>query len=294
MAIIAVLMGILLPAITSARARSNTLKCQTQMHEIMKGIMMYTAEYKGRLPFGEYDIPKVKKKGVPQRRYLWCSLIGHYLNTRIEQSILDTDVPDKEQFGKIFKCPDAPENSPISYACHPVAMPWREFEEGTVIPGMTSAYVVSPVEISNLYSRNILLFETGCAVATTDFYALGYSVDGGQLMHPEIPEYRYLRQSDPNQNNPNLGNNYPINYEPGYLYTDRDSNQDWSPAPGSVPPAPKYPWKGNVRFRHNLNKIANFAFADGHIESMAKQDCRRYMWLLKWPVGMQATDGISN
>jgi prepilin-type processing-associated H-X9-DG protein len=289
MAIIAVLMGILLPVVTSARARSNTLKCQTQLREIMKGVMMYAAEYKGRLPFGEYDVPR---SGNPQRRFLWCSLIAHYLDLRFDQSLLSTATPDPEQFGKVFKCPDAPERSPLSYACHPVAMPWREFEEGVVIPGMPASRAVMPAIISNLYARNVLLFETGCSVSTTWFYPIGYSVDGSQLVQPDRPEYRYFRQSDPYATDPNLGNNWPISKEPGLFYTNKDSNQDWSPPVGKT--IPNYPWRGNVRYRHNLNKLANFAFADGHIESMTQQDCKRYMWLLRWPGNTLPADGIQN
>jgi prepilin-type N-terminal cleavage/methylation domain-containing protein/prepilin-type processing-associated H-X9-DG protein len=288
-AIIAVLMGILLPVVTSARARSNTLKCQTQLRELFKGIQMYCAEYKGRLPYGEYDVPKT---GTPQRRFLWCTLISHYLDRRFDQSLLSTITPDPEQFGKVFKCPDAPERSPLSYACHPVAMPWREFEEGLTIPGMpTSPTANVPYLISNLYNRNIVLFETGCSVSTTWFYPLGYSVDGGQLIRPDVPEYRYLRQSDPNGNDPNLGNNFPIIQEPGFTST-KKSNEDWSPAPPQL--IPKYPWRGNVRFRHNLNKVGNFVFADGHVESLTAQDCKRNMWLLRWPSGLQSSDGINN
>ena len=287
--IIAVLMGILLPVVTSARARANTLKCQTQIRELAKGLMMYCAEYKGRLPFGEYDIPR---NGTPQRRFLWCTLIGHYLNTRIDQSILSNVTPDAEQFGKVFKCPDAPERSPLSYACHPVAMPWREFEEGVVIPGSPASGIHAPALISNLYNRNIILFETNASVATTWFYPIGYSVDGSQLVQPDRPEYRYFRQSDPYSTDRNLGNDFPINGEPGLYYTNRDSNQDWSAPTGKT--IPNYPWRGNVRYRHNLNKLGNFAFADGHVESLTPQDCKRKLWLLKWPGGLTASDGINN
>lgn len=296
-AIIAVLMGILLPVVTRAREQSNSLKCQTQLREIFKGLQMYCAEYKGRLPFGEYHVPKVRSSSAtPYRRFLWCSLVSHYLDRRFDQSLLSTVTPDPEQFGKIFKCPDAPERSPLSYACHPVAMPFRELEDGTEVPGMSvSQAPIMPALVSNLYNRNIVLFETNCSVSTTYFCPSGYDLDGQQYIHPEYPEYRYLRQSDPNSKDPNLGNNYPIIQEPGYLSPKNSSNLDWSPmGTGPTPNLPSYPWRGNVRFRHNMNKTGNFVFADGHVESLTKQDCRRYMWLLRWPTGAHASDGIDN
>jgi prepilin-type processing-associated H-X9-DG protein len=72
----------------------------------------------------------------------------------------------------------------------------------------------------------------------------------------------------------------------------KKSNEDWIPT--TAQPTSTYPWRGNVRFRHNLNKVGNFVFADGHIESLTAKDCKRNMWLLRWPTGLRASDGINN
>ena len=45
--IIAVLISLLLPALSKARAQANTAKCLSNIRGIGQGISMYAAEYKG-------------------------------------------------------------------------------------------------------------------------------------------------------------------------------------------------------------------------------------------------------
>src|SRR6478672_5372066 len=45
--IIAVLIGVLLPALNRARAQSNTVKCMTQLREIGNALQLYANDNKG-------------------------------------------------------------------------------------------------------------------------------------------------------------------------------------------------------------------------------------------------------
>ena len=49
-AIIALLLAIMLPALSRAREQVRTVKCSAQLRELMKGALLYTEDHKGRLP----------------------------------------------------------------------------------------------------------------------------------------------------------------------------------------------------------------------------------------------------
>src|SRR5580700_1681419 len=50
--IIALLISILLPALTRARQQASLVQCESQMRQMGQAIIMYTGDNQGRLPFG--------------------------------------------------------------------------------------------------------------------------------------------------------------------------------------------------------------------------------------------------
>src|SRR4051812_43647881 len=62
--IIAVLIGILLPALSSARRQANQVQCSSNMRQVAMGLMMYIQENKGHLPpAGIPPLPNVYPRG---------------------------------------------------------------------------------------------------------------------------------------------------------------------------------------------------------------------------------------
>src|SRR5262245_30581589 len=53
--IIAVLIGILLPALGRARAQARAVACQANLRQIGQGIYIYAEVHKGVLPIGYWD-----------------------------------------------------------------------------------------------------------------------------------------------------------------------------------------------------------------------------------------------
>jgi len=65
--IIALLISILMPALSRARGQANLIDCQARMRQIGQGLQLYATEAKGLLPWGTLDhgAPHLKNAGVP-------------------------------------------------------------------------------------------------------------------------------------------------------------------------------------------------------------------------------------
>jgi prepilin-type N-terminal cleavage/methylation domain-containing protein/prepilin-type processing-associated H-X9-DG protein len=72
--IIALLMGILLPALNSARITANKLKCATNMRTLGQVVMQYSTDSKGWIP-REYSLPGSTPSWIEiYARYMKCSM----------------------------------------------------------------------------------------------------------------------------------------------------------------------------------------------------------------------------
>lgn len=98
--IIALLIGILLPVLNSARANARTVVCATQIHQICQSLTTYASENRGRFP------PNIN---MPAPGIYWCDWdrAGRYLPNAAN---LPTSVG-----GGVLVCPDD-EGSSRSYA----------------------------------------------------------------------------------------------------------------------------------------------------------------------------------
>src|SRR5689334_16352172 len=73
--IIAVLIGVLLPALSRARAQSNKLKCLSNLRQIGLGYMMYVQDNNGR------NLSYIYNTGQTIDTF-WAGLIAKYIGTR--------------------------------------------------------------------------------------------------------------------------------------------------------------------------------------------------------------------
>jgi prepilin-type N-terminal cleavage/methylation domain-containing protein/prepilin-type processing-associated H-X9-DG protein len=98
--IIALLMGVLLPALANARAQARLLKCQAQIHQISLVLLNYAADNHGKFP---------PNTTIPAPGASWCDAdrIGLYLPNPAN---LTSGIG-----GGVLACPDD-ENSARSYA----------------------------------------------------------------------------------------------------------------------------------------------------------------------------------
>src|SRR5688572_19078773 len=124
--IIAVLIGILLPALGKARAQANATVCMSNLRTMGQAIQMYTVAFKGALPYGFYD---GTPPGVPPnyaQANEWSILLLNLFSNKF-----GTDYTQHQQAGgevarlrDVFKDADTlPGNGIIHYSSHPRLMP---------------------------------------------------------------------------------------------------------------------------------------------------------------------------
>jgi prepilin-type processing-associated H-X9-DG protein len=115
--------------------------------------------------------------------------------------------------------------------------------------------------MNKLYPDNILLWDA-CELGNVDppysrQYVCGFDLDnptnaptGGQFSNPRtLSKLRFRGLIPPASVTPSIGDGYPI--DPG---PNKDDGSDGT--------------KGNIRWRHHRNTMANFLFADGSVKTM--------------------------
>lgn len=143
--IIAVLIGILLPALNRARDSANSVKCLSNMRSIGQAQAQYAAENKGYMVPAGYLIVTggtADGSGFLDENYVTILVNGNYLNAPDVKGILDTPTAD----GSVFYCPAGVQDFiGVQYSTPPqtskpmpttrvdmlAARPWRQKSKAT-------------------------------------------------------------------------------------------------------------------------------------------------------------------
>src|SRR3954447_20521613 len=93
--IIAVLIGILLPVLSKARGRAETLSCMANLRSITQGCIQYTVEYKGSFPWGmawNKNAANGRPAGGDSSYITWFSSCDKYMTARAsEVELIDSN-----------------------------------------------------------------------------------------------------------------------------------------------------------------------------------------------------------
>lgn len=170
--IIALLISILLPALSKARQQANITACLSNMRQIGQGIIMYTNDNSGTLPGPASKGQKPYYDNTPSRSVYLATFLAHYLGYPLPDSTLRLD--------KVFVCPAFPLDT--DQADLHVTMTWQTYVPRAEInnindPGFTPIYPfglanvadptkdIPPVKISKIK-------ESSTAVALREIDAL--------------------------------------------------------------------------------------------------------------------------
>jgi prepilin-type N-terminal cleavage/methylation domain-containing protein/prepilin-type processing-associated H-X9-DG protein len=242
--IIAVLIGILLPALGRARMQASQLQCLSNLRVMGTAVEMYTGLYKGRFPVGAFD-GILNGSPTDTRTAKGTDFVALLKDVMTHSGSTYGDIKNKT-VANVFVCPDAYQGSAKSstmlgafeganhYTAHPRLMgnldQWNTDINAWGMPPYKKSQVRNPAEI-------VLIFD-GVQIASDNGVASceGFGIDNLRLFYDHL----CLR------GNPafNLG-----------LSIDGGPNKD---SPNWAAPA------GDIRWRHMKNTSANFLFVDGH------------------------------
>lgn len=254
--IIALLIGLLLPALNKARAQAQFTACLANLRSIGQAINIYTVNSKGTLPYGYFD-------GVLNGNTDYATTAPTNPNvsdwvTLILQSAMGkgggtygTLPPQSDR--SVFVCPSAnpnklgPQNSALPvlhYSTHPRLMPNLDQRDPAVAtPKFLTPYKVTRIKRS---SEVLLVFDASQIFVDRNGSALPWAanVDQDGLYRSDTTQGRswnFLLTKE------TLNLNVAV-FTP---------NKDWMKLGGGT---------ADIRWRHGRNDAGNFLFADGHAE----------------------------
>jgi len=236
--IIALLVGILLPALGAARRTAQDVKCASNMRQQMVGVFGYSTDNRGILPIGYTN-------SNPQ--VYWSVLINDYT---ISSGTGESD------HGEMFTCPSATiDQGLLHYSAHPV-IAYDPIDTGQAIasgkdvpPYFTIDMIRRATEVLYIMDgiqfkdRNFVDQVTG-EVTEYNVYATALRIDNNKIFQARRRPDLSLFWFDPKATD----NDDPI--DPGENIDKETSGFG----------------DADIRWRHAGNNAGTFSFFDGHVE----------------------------
>ncbi|CAN5526871.1 hypothetical protein BH09PLA1_BH09PLA1_12010 [soil metagenome] len=270
--IIAVLIGILLPALGRARAQAKVIACQANMREIGTAFQMYAIQNNGSLPPGFYEITPTPPSTIAVVR--WVDLVLGVIAPKYGVNSSDAYFTNAatSRLRQIFICPDvAGDLAPdafCTYLTHPRLIPqiateasagsydWLVWEPYYLRRG-TLRKVKTPYKFARIKraSEIALMWEAGMDVNPTTGK---FDLPNGLPVANQIDKARYYVQGSPNLTDDysgfSLKPNDPVEIIEGFLgaQTNKDNGSNYQ----------------RIRFRHVKDTVGNALFVDGHVEAL--------------------------
>jgi len=262
--IIAVLIGILLPALGRARQSANQTKCMSNLRSIGQGIIMYTSQNKGSLPWGFCFNGNAYPEGgtYSGESVDWTTLIINVMNPKVSYAYDPTLYVGTSNQGlrEAYTCPEVyrtvtNEGLVTHYSAHPRIMPDQAQVDWAILFATKSVRVgLKPYKLPSLKRSYEIagIFDGTVNNGGYGAWSVGFGLNKAAVQGvPAFLTERYPANTDGNKPvdlTPVSGNAAEMNTDAGNV----------SGAPGNA---------GNIRFRHMANTKANALMMDGHVES---------------------------
>ena len=165
--IIAVLIGILLPALGRARQQANQVKCMANLRSIGQAIIMYTQQNKGSLPWGFCFHGNAYPQGGTYDGVSvdWTTLLVNTLNPKVDYGYYDATIDPNGQKGvgsdfqglrAMFNCPQVDfvvttESVVTHYSSNPRIMPDQQQFDWAILQATNKHIGMKPYKIAKIH-----------------------------------------------------------------------------------------------------------------------------------------------
>lgn len=271
--IIAVLIAILLPAISRAKAQANTTACAANLRSIGQAIKVYESEF-STYPFSLYTsnnanvgnraaIDDGADDALSGATYTWWSVIRKVMRGgkgNWDNSVVNVDGSRSTRFMPAFNCPSGNNrDAGCDFVSNPIIMPEYRYETSTgahaASPAFRARRLTRPAQSKSLFADNVVLAD-GAELAFgsdpfTRQYVCGYDLDDGRLMQAETIIGAQMR--------------FRGLVAPAHPFADGTLVD---PGPNTESDGATRGLIGQIRWRHGRNDTANFLLADSSVKSM--------------------------
>jgi prepilin-type processing-associated H-X9-DG protein len=238
----------LLPALNRARQQGNLVKCQANLRSLGQALLIYTNEYKGSLPFGDYSVP-----ASSAHKTRWYMQVQAILDSKAGISHNDEAAAGGNPLREAMMCPEVPggknttQGGVIHYMCHPKLMPDTNGPLGANSKPYKIARIRRSSEIALLFDCPLVQETAGEEAMRVRFnVAVANHIDKGAMYSPGDLSDDVIGPTLPKK---------------------PEDSIDMTPQNPAEPNSDTLNNTQTIRFRHRNNKIANVLMADGHVES---------------------------
>ncbi len=274
--IIAVLIGVLLPALSKARQSASSVACQANLRQIGQAIFIYTTQTKGILPPGYYDIvPPIPPGNQTVAR--WVDILQGVMSSKYGSNSTDAYNTNSSAalLRKVFVCPEGPNEDMLSgkvFACsylsHPRLMPqlaspnapstyaWVNNDPYPGVRGKhpyNMARIKRSSEIALIWDAPLIFDTTAGGWTISQGCPVANQIDKGRYYSGSLTTTTFLTEDYGAISDPTFTPNSPIDFKVAFNL--KDNNQDNGFATQTA------------RFRHLNNTSLNALMVDGHVES---------------------------
>jgi prepilin-type N-terminal cleavage/methylation domain-containing protein/prepilin-type processing-associated H-X9-DG protein len=265
--IIAVLISILLPAISRAKAQANATACAANLRSLGQAIKIYETEF-GTYPFSRYYSNTGSGTGlsagdggdaaIDRVTHTWWSVLRKIMRGgqgNWDNSIVNNDGSRVTRFMAAFNCPTGNNrDAGCDFGSNPVIMPDLERERQSSWSISTPwRRLLRPANSKSVLSDNVVLWDAGeIPPGFNTQFLTAYQLDGGRMSEPTTvlrAQARFRGLVPVSATSPHDG-----------TLADPGPNTDYVDT--------NLQTRGNIRWRHGRNDTANFLFADGAVKSM--------------------------